>query len=219
MTKPDTADFFDAYAHDFDAIYGGADTPVNRLISRLFRKSMRLRYLKTLAGCRAGEGRTALDIGCGPGHYSVALARMGLTSVWGIDFAPAMIELARIKAESAGVGEICRFINDDFLTYDFGRTFDYAILMGFMDYISRPRVVIERALSLADRRAFFSFPAAEGILAWQRRRRYRTRCELYMYRRNEIPEIFRGLKYHGITIEKLSRDYFVTVEISASDDI
>jgi len=218
MPKHDTAGFFDSYAHDFDAIYGRADTMANRLISRLFRKSMRLRYLKTLAGCRPVEGRTALDIGCGPGHYSVALARMGLSAIWGIDFAPAMIELAQQKAATAGVGHICRFITDDFLTYDFGRTFDYAILMGFMDYVSHPRIVIERALSLAGQRAFFSFPAAEGILAWQRRRRYRTRCELYMYRRNEIPELFRGLKYHRIMIEKLSRDYFVTVDISANDD-
>jgi len=213
MRDRSTAGFFDSYAHDFDAIYGRENTLVNRIVSKIFRRSMRLRFQRTIEGCHPVEGKSALDIGCGPGHYAVALARRGVAEVVGIDFAPAMIELAKARADQADVGHICRFITDDFMTCDFGRTFEFTILMGFMDYVSDPREVIKRALSLATTRAFFSFPAAEGILAWQRRRRYRDRCDLFMYRRREIPNLFEGLTLKKIKIEKLSRDYFVTVDI------
>lgn len=32
-----------------------------------------------------------------------------------------------------------------------------------------------------DYSADFSFPVKKGFLAWQRRLRYRSRCDLYMY--------------------------------------
>lgn len=214
MSKRSTAGFFDSYAQDFNAIYGREDTLSNRLISKIFRRSMRLRFQKTIEGCQPVEGKSVLDIGCGPGHYAVTLAVRGAANVSGIDFAPAMIELARKKAAEAGVGDICRFFVDDFMTCDFGRTFDYTILMGFMDYMSDPQKVIERALSLTTGKAFFSFPAAEGLLAWQRRRRYRDKCDLFLYRRGDIPDLFRGLAYDKISIEKISRDYFVAVDLS-----
>lgn len=213
MSKRSTDVFFDSYANDFNAIYGTEDTLANRLVSKIFRRSMRLRYQKTIEGCLPAKGKTALDIGCGPGHYAVTLARLGISSVWGIDFAPAMIELAEKKATEAGIGDICRFTSADFLSYPFDRTFDYAIAMGFMDYMSDAESVIERVLSLTAFKAFFSFPAAEGILAWQRRRRYRHKCDLFLYRREEIPKLFKGMSCEKIKIEKLSRDYFVTVQM------
>ena len=61
-----TSDFFDSYAHDFSAIYGTANNPVDKIINRLFRKSMMIRYRKSLEGCDPIEGRSVLDIGCGP---------------------------------------------------------------------------------------------------------------------------------------------------------
>jgi SAM-dependent methyltransferase len=210
MSKRSTAGFFDSYAYDFDAIYGTRGTPVNRIISKLFRRSMRLRFQKTITGCLPAGGKSALDIGCGPGHYCVELARRGASTVWGIDFSGAMIELARKKSTEAGVNDVCRFYADDFLAFDFQRKFDYAILMGFMDYTPDPKAVIKRALSLTTDKAFFSFPAAEGILAWQRRRRYRKKCDLFMYRRADIPELFREMPCRRISVEKISRDFFVT---------
>ena len=219
MPKRSTAGFFDSYAHDFNAIYGTEDTPWNRLVSKLFRRSMRLRFEKTIAGCRPAEGKSALDIGCGPGHYGIALARRKIAEILGIDFAPAMIELARDKAVKAGVENTCRFMTADFMTHDFNRTFDYTILMGFMDYTPEPRKVIERALSLTEGKAFFSFPAAGGFLAWQRQRRYRDRCDLFMYHRQQVEKLFKNLPIDNITIEKISRDYFVTVLMPKKPEI
>ncbi len=207
------AEFFDGYARDFSAIYGTSNSLFNRVINRLFRQAMRLRFEKTLAGCRPIEGRTVLDVGCGPGHYSVALARAGAASVLGLDFAPGMIELARREAEQAGVGKTCEFAAGDFLAHRFEGQYDYVVVMGFMDYISEPKRVLDKVLGLARSRAFFSFPAAGGFLAWQRRLRYRSRCDLFLYRREQLEALFDATS-RPYTIEPIDRDFFVTVDLA-----
>jgi 2-polyprenyl-3-methyl-5-hydroxy-6-metoxy-1,4-benzoquinol methylase len=90
-----TQEFFHAYAGDFNAIYGSRNGFVNNLINRTLRKSMRLRYVKTLEGCMPVAGRSVLDVGCGPGHYAISLGRKGATRVTGVHFADGRIELAR----------------------------------------------------------------------------------------------------------------------------
>ncbi|HYC14598.1 MAG TPA: methyltransferase domain-containing protein [Stellaceae bacterium] len=207
------ATFFDAYAGDFNAIYGTANTLPNRVINRLFRQAMRLRYEKTLAGCEPIAGRTAIDVGCGPGHYAIALARAGASDVLGLDFASGMIDLARRNAATAGVEARCRWEYGDFLTHPISSTFDYAVVMGFMDYIADPARVVARVLQLTRRRAFFSFPVAGGVLAWQRKLRYRSRCDLFLYRKPQLEVLFEPFAPGRFKIEPIDRDYFVTVEV------
>ena len=89
--------FFDGYARDFDAIYGTRRSITN-ILNPILRRSMRSRYDKTLLYSQPLTGKTALDIGCGPGHYSIALAGLGARKVLGIDFAQEMITLARAIA-------------------------------------------------------------------------------------------------------------------------
>jgi len=47
-------------------------------------------------------GQRVLDVGCGPGRHSLALARRGLTVV-GVDQSPDFVELARAAATSEGL--------------------------------------------------------------------------------------------------------------------
>ena len=214
MSLARTAAFFDGYAGNFDAIYGTRNTLFNRVINRCFRSSMRLRFEHTLAGCQPIAGQTVLDIGCGPGHYGVALARQGARQVFGLEFAPAMIELAQAHAAEAGVGDRCQFAVGDVLTHPIPDVYDYAIVMGFLDYIENARGLIELVLRHTRRKAFFSFPAAGGLLAWQRRLRYRNRCSLYLYTPEQLAELFAGLPCKEVASERLARDYFVTVSLS-----
>jgi 2-polyprenyl-3-methyl-5-hydroxy-6-metoxy-1,4-benzoquinol methylase len=206
-----TSQFFDGYAADFDAIYGSDNGPVERIANRLFRRAMLIRYEKTLAGCQPVDGRTVIDIGCGPGHYSIALARAGAEKVLGLDFAAGMLKLASERAEAQGVGQRCSFVLADFLTHAIPERFDYAIVMGFMDYVRDPRPVIDRVLSIIRRRAFFSFPKAGGPLAWQRQWRYRNRCDLFLYRHDEIDSLL-SRTGAAFSIEPIGRDFFVTLE-------
>jgi 2-polyprenyl-3-methyl-5-hydroxy-6-metoxy-1,4-benzoquinol methylase len=206
-----TEQFFHSYAHDFNAIYGNSNTFVNRWINRYLRASMRMRYEKTIAGCFPIEGKSVLDIGCGPGHYSVALAKNGAARVYGIDFADEMIAIAAQNAVSAGVNGRCQFARHDFLTDPIEGKYDYSIVMGFMDYMADPRKTIERVLSVTKGKAFFSFPAEGGILAWQRKLRYKQRCPLYLYNRAQLDQLFSGVRAAHVNCEQIARDYFVTV--------
>lgn len=210
-----TATFFDRYAVDFNAIYGNSNRAFEGLINRLFRRSMLVRYERTLAGCRPIEGCSVIDIGCGPGHYSVALASAGAERVLGLDFAPGMLKIAERAAQAAGVAQRCSFVSGDFLTYPIAEKFDYAVVMGFMDYVANARAVVDRVLGVTRQRAFFSFPKAGGPLAWQRQLRYRSRCDLYLYREDQIRSLLvpTGAAF---SIQSIGRDFFVTVEPRSS---
>jgi 2-polyprenyl-3-methyl-5-hydroxy-6-metoxy-1,4-benzoquinol methylase len=212
-TTSRTASFFDAYAKDFNAIYGNENTLVNGVVNKLFRKSMMLRYEKSLAGCQPIQGKTVIDIGCGPGHYSVALAAQGAARVLGVDFAPGMIDISRKRAEGAGVADRCTFTLGDFLAVSGDEKFDYAIVMGFMDYIEDAGALMRKVLGVCRGKAFFSFPADGGPLAWQRRLRYRSRCELYMYTEPQIRSLVSALGVKSSSIEPISRDFFVTLSV------
>lgn len=208
-----TNDFFNDYASEFSSIYGQQNGWWRNLLSTIFRKSMRDRFLKTIDLCDPQRERTILDIGSGPGHYALALAQKGFGSVYGIDFAPAMIEIANQMVSQSGQAENCQFVCGNFLDYEFDRVFDYTILMGFMDYVADPVVVIKKAISLTKHQSFFSFPVSSGFLAWFRRIRYKKRCDLYMYNAEEIKQLFEKAGHRNIRIEKMGRDYFVIATV------
>jgi len=216
MSTTRTQEFFQKYAGDFDAIYANQDGVFNRVINHLFRKSMQLRFLKTMEVCEPVTGKTVLDIGCGPGHYSIALAKRGAVKVIGLDFAEEMIALAEQHAQAQGVSSQCQFLNRDLFTYTSAEPFDRIVVMGVMDYMQEPVKVIEKVLSLCKDRCFFSFPEAGGFLAWQRKFRYRNRCELYMYTQAQLEEMFRAIPDVKAKIEPIARDFFVTVEKNQS---
>lgn len=79
---------WDARAPAFDGPIPGRDDP---FVSLVLRTSGASRDLTDV-----------LDIGCGAGRYSLALAG-DVRSVTGVDFSPAMIGAARRKASAAGI--------------------------------------------------------------------------------------------------------------------
>ena len=211
MARQSVKDFFDLYAEDFDSIYEGQRSLTRKLIDRFLRKSIKDRFLKTMQGCSPVEGKTILDIGCGSGRYSTSLVAAGAEYVLGIDFSRKMIELAEERAEQLNMQDRCRFIAADFMDYDFTKCFDYSIAIGFMEYVSEPNQAVAKVVKLTKNKALLSFPDSRGILAWQRRFRYKWKCPLFMYNHRDIVDLFEKSSFKDLTIEKISRDYFVTV--------
>lgn len=71
-----------------------------------------------------GSAGLILDLGCGPGLYTVRLARLG-HRVTGIDFSPASIDYAR----SQSTGLTVEYRHEDIRQADYGSGYDLAMLI------------------------------------------------------------------------------------------
>ncbi len=54
-------------------------------------------------------GKTAVDFGCGEGKEALEIARAGAKRVIGIDIREDVLQTARARAHSAGLGDVCQF--------------------------------------------------------------------------------------------------------------
>ena len=89
----------------------------------------------------APEGARVLEVGCGPGHLSVRLARRHDLDTTGLDLDPAMIERARANADRAGEGDESRpsFLVGDVTSMPFpDGTFDLVVSTMSMHHWADP---------------------------------------------------------------------------------
>ncbi len=82
--------------------------------------------------------RRALDLGCGTGVVSLALARRDF-SVVGVDHSQDMLEIAERKAAGEGLAESCRFMTGDVRDVPFGDgAFDVVTCQGLLHHLEDP---------------------------------------------------------------------------------
>jgi 2-polyprenyl-3-methyl-5-hydroxy-6-metoxy-1,4-benzoquinol methylase len=205
--------FWDSYATNFDAIYGTKNSWVNKAINRLFRSTMKLRFEKTMQSI-PDEKVSVIDIGCGPGHYCFSLAQSGQREVLGIDFSEKMIQLAADHALELGIEKRLKFEVLNFLEFGPEKKYDYSIMMGFIEYFEHPELIIKKALDITNRKVLISFPVAGGLLAFQRKLRYKRRCFLRLYSSEDIKRLMAEVNINSYTIEKIQRDFFVTLNLN-----
>ena len=77
-----------------------------------------------LAGCSL-EGKTVLDLGCGPGFFPCALGAEG-AKVYGIDTSDNMLACARANAEKRGVNAVMLHMDAESLSFP-EATFDLVV--------------------------------------------------------------------------------------------
>jgi len=78
-----------------------------------------------------------LDIGCGPGRWTVPFAAAG-ANVTAVDFSPAMLEHARKNCEAAGVSSRVQFKSGQLEKLDadaLGGPFNLVLAMGVIQYV------------------------------------------------------------------------------------
>lgn len=212
-----TQRFFNNHAKLLAFTYTNQSSFLGKIVNPVFSRSMRLRFKRTLSYCQPIQDKTVVDLGCGPGHYAIALAQKGAKKVVGIDFAEEMIKIANQKALSLGLADRCRFIVQDIHNYSPKETFDYAIAMGVTDYTETPESVIAKVLELAEEKAFLSFPASGG---WSALRKvlYWGTCSLSLYNRDQLIDLLGRFSIYSYEIEKLNHDYFVVVAVDSRTD-
>src|SRR5207247_6358794 len=135
--KERVRDHFDDDAQRFDAIYDEKKGIIARFVNNYWRGVVQRRLQLNVEKLRPFEGKKILDVGCGSGRFCIAFAQNGADKVVGVDFAPAMIDIAKRLAVEAGVAEKCDFrvgAFPDAVRPDEG-PFDAATANGFFDYI------------------------------------------------------------------------------------
>lgn len=210
-----TKSFFDGYACQFDDIYIIQNQRgVQGWLNRYLRASMLLRYERTFLCLGTMEGRTVLDVGSGSGRYILKCLDLGATRVTGIDLSNEMIGLTKKMLASVGAPlHAVDLIVGDFLEHTFQDQYDYAIVMGVMDYVEDAPRLLGKLNKLVSCRAVISFPVRESIWSLQRAIRYGLRgCPLYFYSRPQLKMLMQSSGFKSFTVERIYRDYFVVAE-------
>jgi 2-polyprenyl-3-methyl-5-hydroxy-6-metoxy-1,4-benzoquinol methylase len=210
----DVKKFFHGYAADFDSIYGHSKKrgAADKLMDKLFRQSMLLRFEETLKASSNPAIHTLLDVGCGSGVYCIEFLNQGKTVV-GLDLAEGMLKIAEEKtAAFKNTGKIS-FVLSDYMDYKAIEKFDAACLMGVFDYIKEAVPFIKKLQTDITKELYMSFPKKMGFLTWQRKVRYNRRhCPLYFYTNRSLIDIMDKAGLSGrYTIKDLGRDFFVKV--------
>jgi 2-polyprenyl-3-methyl-5-hydroxy-6-metoxy-1,4-benzoquinol methylase len=210
--------YFRDHARQFDSIYEGK-TAFGRWLDRRFRSSIFIRYALTFEHSGDLTGKTALDIGCGPGRYAVEFARRGAARVLGVDISDEMVELATAGAREEGVADRCEFMLADMFSSPLDETFDIVVAMGVFDYVREPEALLVpmRRYAKQGGKVMASFPKWDLIRAPIRRWRYKIRnCPVYYYTWERTVQVLKnsGLDNHIIKdIPGRGQDWFVCCEV------
>jgi ubiquinone/menaquinone biosynthesis C-methylase UbiE len=166
-----------------------------------------------LEECFDIKNKKILDIGCGPGEYAVALAKMHPLKVVCIDFSEDMLAKAKQLAEENKVTDICRFINADFLRYVFEEKFDICLAIGFFDYTEDPLAVLKKIRDLCQEKIIVSFPAKWRLRNILRIIRLKIlKCPVYFYTVQQIEDLLIKSSFNNFKIKTIDRDYFVVAK-------
>ncbi|MCM5703465.1 bifunctional 2-polyprenyl-6-hydroxyphenol methylase/3-demethylubiquinol 3-O-methyltransferase UbiG [Larsenimonas salina] len=92
-------------------------------------------------------GKTVVDIGCGGGLLSEAMAYRG-AQVTGIDMGEAPLAVARLHQEESGINVDYRCISAEKLADEHAGTFDVVTCMEMLEHVPEPASVIEACARL-----------------------------------------------------------------------
>jgi 2-polyprenyl-3-methyl-5-hydroxy-6-metoxy-1,4-benzoquinol methylase len=208
-------DHFDADAARFDAIYDDRKSALDRFMDNVWRGVVRRRYELVLERLAPLEGKSLLDVGCGSGRYCLAYAQRGAARVVGVDFAPAMIDLARQHALRLGVADRCEFRVGSFPDAVPDGPYDASTAMGFFDYVADAIPIVIKMRELTRSTMILSFPKArEWRVPFRRLRFLLAGCPLYLYSASHVSEILKRAGVSRYDWIELDRDYIVVVRSS-----
>ena len=89
-----------------------------------------------------------LDIGCGTGEVTIALANLGCGHVTGIDFVPRNIVQSELLAAQEGGTDKVEFVCEDVHKWNPRQKFDVLISFNVFEHIDDPRLFLEAMVKL-----------------------------------------------------------------------
>jgi ubiquinone/menaquinone biosynthesis C-methylase UbiE len=209
--------FFDGFAVSFDGFYDSKRNRLMQWVDRSFRRDMYLRAEMTFDFLGSLKGKRVLDVGCGSGFYVANALNRGALHVTGIDPAPGMLALARRRVAAQGAEDRVSLIGGYFPEVMPSGSFDYAIVMGVLDYIDDPAGFLRELYRTVRIGAAVSFPSRHWLRTPLRRFRYRLRrCPVYFYTAERIQSLLADAgvsKWRLTKIAGAGMDYVACLEV------
>ena len=207
--------FFDGFADKFDTIYDGKRNALMQYLDNKFRSDIFLRYRMTFDMLGDLNGKTLLDVGCGSGPYITQALTQGASLICGIDAAPNMLSLARERVSLLNSSGKVVFIEGYFPGNKPLEIYDYAVVMGVMDYISEPVTFLRELFKAISVSAILSFPSFHWFRSPVRKIRYQIRkCPVYFYTPESISSIMNKAGINDYLVHKIpgaGMDYVVRI--------
>jgi ubiquinone/menaquinone biosynthesis C-methylase UbiE len=205
-------DHFHADADRFDSIYRTQKGRVSKFIDNYWRGVVQKRLEINVEKLRPLKGKRILDVGCGSGRFCHAFAREGAEYVLGVDFAPAMIEIAIKVAKEIGLDDRCEFRIGAFpqIVKTSDLPFDAATANGLFDYIAEPVPIIAKMREMTRGKLIMSFPkAVEWRVPVRRARFWLKGTPLFLYHENQVNRMLRAAGVTNYDWIMLDRDYLI----------
>jgi SAM-dependent methyltransferase len=149
--------------------------------------SVSRRLFEALLDDVEGSAPSILEIGCGSGALTVALLEHGAATSTGVDLSADSLEVARRRADAAGMSGRARFEQGDGASAALERH-DWVILDRVLCCYPELDHLLDNSVSAAGRRYAFSVPASGG---------WRGRLNRILFRLEEAIESIRGMPCPG----------------------
>lgn len=195
---------------------------------------LRLEWINAIVGLR---GKKVLDVGCGGGILSEAMARKG-ADVTGIDLGEKGLKVAELHSLESGVPVHYRHVSAEALAAEAPATFDVVTCMEMLEHVPDPAAVVQACATLVKpgghvffstinrnpKAYLFAIIGAEYVLRLLPKgthdyAKFITPAELAQHMRNAGLEsvAIKGLTYNPITkVYSLNRDTTVNYMVAAS---
>jgi 2-polyprenyl-3-methyl-5-hydroxy-6-metoxy-1,4-benzoquinol methylase len=205
------AHHFENDAMRFDAIYRESGKNwFSRFVDNRWRGVVQRRLELAVAELSPLQGKSILDVGCGSGRYCHAFAAGGAARVLGIDFAPAMIDIANRLAAEQGLGDRCEFRVGTFPADLREERFNASTAMGYFDYVENPEEHLRAMRAHTTGVVLMSFPKAVEWRVPVRRVRFAIRrVPLFLYYERQVRELLSRAGIENHRFIDLKRDYVV----------
>lgn len=116
------------------------------------------------------SGKTAVDLGCGAGTYSLELAKH-FNRVYAIDFAENMLRELKANAKLKGIENIVPVHSDTRITHLSDSSVDFVFSSGLMECLEQPRIQLQEIRRILK-------PGGLACLRWLNRKGVWGRLEI-----------------------------------------
>ena len=107
------------------------------------------KYIRYLGGhIPVDDNLCYLDIGCGTGELTIALAEIGCKNITGVDFTPRNIATATLYAKQLQVHHCVKFICQDIYNWTPPHQYDVVLSFAAFEHIDNPKLLLQKMATL-----------------------------------------------------------------------